>query len=399
LGTAWLHGNKIIHRDLKPANILLDEHWNAKICDFGLSDIKKNTDGHHEDLDSKGRIRGSYFWMSPEALLAKEVDERTDVFAIGIIIWQIMTIKTDVYPQYENAHDLTQGVAFNSVRPIIPKNISPPIKDLIEKCWAPEKEKRPYLIDFIPILDNVWVDSLITDPIANNFWKQNYLGKESAPWNRFSVSFCNLLTDEENKPDRDNVVVKDKRLEDLKYKCFEKIVTTENRNPGEDKTVTLEQFANVINWFGPISEINKEGFLDNMKDIMQHHWFHGDITKEEAESLLKNFEYGYYLVRTSKSNANQPFTISRFKKDGTLVHFRIEKGVDDKTKEPCLKINIPPVKTASNLIKLINDIKKNMHLEKPLPGSQYIGLFIEIGPGTYPDLGSSSSDLKESVDK
>jgi len=211
-------------------------------------------------------------------------------------------------------------VAFNSVRPIIPKNISPPIKDLIEKCWAPEKEKRPYLIDFIPILDNVWVDSLIPDPIANNFWKQNYLGKESAPWNRFSVSFCNLLTDEENKPDRDNVVVKDKRLEDLKYQCLEKIVATKNINPGEDEIVTLEQFAHVINWFGPISDKNREGFLDDMKEIMQHTFFHGDITQDAAESMLKNFELGYYLVRTSKTKPRQPFTLSKF-------------GLDKKTNE------------------------------------------------------------------
>jgi len=46
LGTAWLHSKNIIHRDLKPANILVDEHWNAKICDFGLSEIKKSAEEH-----------------------------------------------------------------------------------------------------------------------------------------------------------------------------------------------------------------------------------------------------------------------------------------------------------------------------------------------------------------
>jgi len=383
LGTAWLHGNKIIHRDLKPANILIDEHWNAKICDFGLSDIKKNTDGHKEDLDSKGRIRGSYFWMSPEALLARETDERTDVYAIGIIIWQIMTTETDVYPQYDNARDLTRGVAVDNTRPEIPKTLSPSIKNLIEKCWAPDKENRPYLTEVILALDGVWIDCLITDPIANSFWKKNYLGKESAAWNHFSFAFCHFLNTEndekheEKKPDF-NALVKDYRLEDLNKTCMEKIVTTENKNPGEDEIVTLEQFANVINWFGPINKENKEGFLDDMKDIMESLWFHGDITKEEAESLLKNFQYGYYLVRVSTSNASQPFTISRFTKEGKLIHFRIDKTLDG-----TLKINVPPVKTSKNLIHLMKEIKEPMNLKKPVPGSKYLSIFSSVSSGGY----------------
>jgi len=103
----------------------------------------------------------------------------------------------------------------------------------------------------------------------------------------------------------------------------------ENKNPGAEKLVTLEQFANVINWFGPISSTNKEGFLDDMKDIMKQIWFQGDITRKEAESMLFSAsDLGAFLVRTSKSKANQPFAISKNANGGLVVHFRITKNSD-----------------------------------------------------------------------
>jgi len=206
LGMAWLHGNKLIHRDLKPTNILLDEHWNAKICDFGLSDIKKYIDGHKEDLGSKDRIKRSLPWMAPEIFLGKEIDERTDVYAIGIIIWQLMTTQTEVYPlsQFITEEELTKGVAVEQTRPKIPtKIVLRPIRKLIEKCWAQEKEKRPYLPDLINMLDKAWVDSLITDPIANSFWKEYFLGRESVSWKQFATPICKFLN--ENKEEKKKI--------------------------------------------------------------------------------------------------------------------------------------------------------------------------------------------------
>jgi len=194
LGTAWLHSKNIIHRDLKPANILVDEHWNAKICDFGLSEIKKSAEEHGPK--KKTRITGSYFWMSPEALSAREVDERTDVFAIGIIIWQIMTTQTDVYPQYNDATALTKGVAVDGIIPDTKKYPVPrPIRKVMEKCWSPEKEDRPFLPKLMPIFDRALVDTLVTDSFANDFWTKNYLGKDHVPWSQFSISFYGFLTD------------------------------------------------------------------------------------------------------------------------------------------------------------------------------------------------------------
>jgi len=140
LGTAWLHGYKIIHRDLKPANILLDEHWNAKICDFGLSEIKKNTIGKNEQRV----IRGSYYWMSPEALMARPVDEKTDIYAIGIIIWQLMTVNNIPLPQYNSSSDLTEGVT-EGVRPIFEKKTNSKINKKFDgKMLGYRKRKKTF---------------------------------------------------------------------------------------------------------------------------------------------------------------------------------------------------------------------------------------------------------------
>jgi len=146
-------------------------------------------------------------------------------------------------------------------------------------------------------------------------------------------------------------------LTDINYRCLETIVAAENNKPGEDKLiVTLEQFAHVINWFGPISREDKEIFLDTMKDIMKENWFHGDISADAATNLLRGYKEGSFLVKTSKSDPKFPFTISYVRKEEskkvetkeetttkTLTHIRIDKTSEcfefkDPTKdEPVLK--------------------------------------------------------------
>jgi serine/threonine protein kinase len=82
------HGKRIVHRDLKPANILLDQNGEPFLTDFGLA---KNLDSNSR-LTQTGNVVGTPFYMSPEQIkAAKKLDHRSDIYSLGIILYQILT--------------------------------------------------------------------------------------------------------------------------------------------------------------------------------------------------------------------------------------------------------------------------------------------------------------------
>jgi serine/threonine protein kinase len=87
------HGVGIIHRDLKPANIMIRFDGYVKVLDFGLA-RRIPTEGMlkpEESLSVPGQIVGTVAYMSPEQILGQEVDQRSDLFAFGIILYEILT--------------------------------------------------------------------------------------------------------------------------------------------------------------------------------------------------------------------------------------------------------------------------------------------------------------------
>jgi serine/threonine protein kinase len=94
LGTA--HGRGVTHRDLKPANIMINAAGRAKILDFGLAKLRRGDDalpaGSGSTRDTlDGLILGTVPYMSPQQLQGEEVDHRTDIFSLGVVLYEAAT--------------------------------------------------------------------------------------------------------------------------------------------------------------------------------------------------------------------------------------------------------------------------------------------------------------------
>lgn len=89
------HANGVIHRDLKPSNIMLaampDGRHSVKIIDFGLAKMAATSDRHLQNITSDGQTVGSVLYMSPEQCIAEKVDQRSDIYSLGCILYHCLS--------------------------------------------------------------------------------------------------------------------------------------------------------------------------------------------------------------------------------------------------------------------------------------------------------------------
>ncbi|MCA9199334.1 MAG: serine/threonine protein kinase [Planctomycetales bacterium] len=139
-GLAAAHAKSLIHRDIKPANIWLEAHrQRAKILDFGLARAIND----NPDLTETGMIAGTPAFMSPEQASGQTVDDRSDLFSLGAVLYRMATGKLP----FHAANTLAMLKAIQNQQPTDPTQINPSIPnrhaDTIMWLLQPDANQRP----------------------------------------------------------------------------------------------------------------------------------------------------------------------------------------------------------------------------------------------------------------
>jgi len=131
------HRLGVVHRDLKPQNIMIDSKGSARIMDFGIA---RSLEG--KGITGAGVMIGTPEYMSPEQVEGKETDQRSDIYSLGVILFEMVTGRVP----FEGDTPFTVGVKHKSEIPQNPKDLNGQIPDdlntVILKCLEKEKDKR-----------------------------------------------------------------------------------------------------------------------------------------------------------------------------------------------------------------------------------------------------------------
>jgi len=162
------HEKGVIHRDLKPANIKVTPDGKVKVLDFGLAKAFAENDGEEKPLDSptlsdaatrQGIILGTAAYMSPEQAKGKSVDKRADIWAFGVVLFEMLTGR-QLFIDETASETLASVMKSEPEWENLPPNLHSRIRFLLERCLKKEPRNR-----YSGISDaRVEIQSVLADP-------------------------------------------------------------------------------------------------------------------------------------------------------------------------------------------------------------------------------------------
>ena len=154
------HEKGIVHRDLKPANVMLTPDGKVIVLDFGLAKafedetvdpdssmsptltrLRQGSGGQARDGTRMGVILGTAAYMSPEQAKGKQVDKRTDIFAFGALVYEMLTGKK-AFPGEDVSDVLASVLKMEPDWKAVPSDLDPRIHNLLRRCLRKDRKKR-----------------------------------------------------------------------------------------------------------------------------------------------------------------------------------------------------------------------------------------------------------------
>ncbi|MBT8495149.1 MAG: serine/threonine protein kinase [Deltaproteobacteria bacterium] len=134
----YIHYRTIVHRDIKPANIMVSRQGGVKVMDFGIARDKS----YERDLTQTGTGIGTPSYMSPEQILGDKLDARSDIFSLGIVLYQMLTggkpFVEDEEKSVMHKIRLEKHVKCRKLNPEIPREL----ERIVDKCLEKEPRRR-----------------------------------------------------------------------------------------------------------------------------------------------------------------------------------------------------------------------------------------------------------------
>jgi Tol biopolymer transport system component len=179
------HERGIIHRDLKPANVKITPDGKVKVLDFGLAKALETAPATGALSNSPtlisgtmgGTIVGTAAYMSPEQARGRAADQRSDVFAFGCVLYEMLTGRQAF--QGEDVSDvLASVIKADTDMSLLPNVLNPRLKELVRRCLAKDRKQRWHAIGDVRIeLQNItaaWEEPRVMQPapkpVTNRWW-------------------------------------------------------------------------------------------------------------------------------------------------------------------------------------------------------------------------------------